>query len=70
MWVFGPPEPGIVMDVTATGALVVDDDLDPVADLVRAQLLAVRLAQRRGLDPDRPRHLTRSVMLADSVDVR
>ena len=70
VWVFGPPEPGIVMDVTATGALVVDDDLDPVADLVRAQLLAVRLAQRRGLDPDRPRRLTRSVMLADSVDVR
>ena len=48
---------------TATGATVVDDDLDPVADLVRAQLLAVRRAEAAGLDPDRPRSLTRSVVL-------
>lgn len=69
VWVFGPPEPGITGDIAATGASVVDADLDPVADLVRAQLFAVRRAQLRGLDPDRPRHLTRSVMLADALDV-
>jgi fructoselysine-6-P-deglycase FrlB-like protein len=65
VWVFGPPVAGILADIAATGATVVDDDLDPVADLVRAQLLAVRRAQIARLDPDQPRHLTRSVLLAD-----
>lgn len=64
VWVFGDPVPGLVEDIAATGATVVCDDLDPVADLVRVQLLAVRLAAARGLDPDHPRHLTRSVVLA------
>ena len=36
---------------------------DPLADLVRAQRLALAIAQARGLDPDSPRHLTRSVIL-------
>jgi fructoselysine-6-P-deglycase FrlB-like protein len=66
VWVFGDPVPGLVDDVIATGADVVCDDLDPLADLVRVQLLAVREAERRGLDPDRPRHLTRSVVLGSS----
>jgi fructoselysine-6-P-deglycase FrlB-like protein len=65
VWVFGPAVPGIAEDIAATGATLVDDDLDPVADLVRAQLLAVRRAALRGLDPDQPRNLTRSVMLGD-----
>lgn len=66
VWVFGVPVPGLVDDIAGTGAFVVDDDLDPVADLVRAQLLAVARAEARGLDPDRPRHLTRSVVLSAS----
>jgi fructoselysine-6-P-deglycase FrlB-like protein len=64
VWVFGAAVPGLRKNIEATGALLVDDDLDPVADLVRAQLLAVRRARRLGLDPDQPRHLTRSVVLA------
>ena len=63
VWVFGEPVPGLLDDVAATGATVVCDDLDPVADLVRVQRLAVRLAEAAGLDPDRPRNLTRSVVL-------
>jgi glucosamine 6-phosphate synthetase-like amidotransferase/phosphosugar isomerase protein len=63
VWVFGDPVPGLLDDVAATGATVVCDRLDPVADLVRAQRLAVLLADRLGLDPDRPRNLTRSVVL-------
>jgi fructoselysine-6-P-deglycase FrlB-like protein len=63
VWVFGDPVAGLLDDVAATGATVVCDDLDPVADLVRAQRLAVLLAKGLGLDPDRPRHLTRSVVL-------
>lgn len=65
VWVLGTPVPGLADDVRATGAALVDDDLDPVADLVRAQLLAAERAERRGLDPDRPRHLSRSVVLGD-----
>jgi fructoselysine-6-P-deglycase FrlB-like protein len=37
--------------------------LDPMADLVVAQRFAVLLATSQGLDPDLPRHLTRSVVL-------
>ncbi|MER7330978.1 MULTISPECIES: sugar isomerase [unclassified Micromonospora] len=38
--------------------------LDPMADLILAQRFAVALATSRGLDPDAPRHLSRSVVLA------
>jgi fructoselysine-6-P-deglycase FrlB-like protein len=38
--------------------------LDPMADLVLAQRVAVLLATAQGLDPDHPRNLTRSVVLA------
>jgi fructoselysine-6-P-deglycase FrlB-like protein len=65
VWVFGTPADGIRADVAATGATVVADELDPVVDLVRVQSLAVRRAVAKGLDPDRPRSLTRSVVLAD-----
>jgi fructoselysine-6-P-deglycase FrlB-like protein len=64
VWVFGDPVPGLLDDITATGAVLVNDELDPVADLIRVQLLAVRLAERQGFDPDQPRSLTRSVVLA------
>ena len=37
--------------------------LDPMADLVLAQRVAVLLATSQGLDPDNPRNLTRSVVL-------
>ena len=63
VWVFGTAVDGLRANIAATGASLVDDDLDPVADLVRAQLLGVRRAQLQGLDADRPRSLTRSVVL-------
>jgi len=37
--------------------------MDPMADLIVAQRVAVALATARGLDPDHPRNLTRSVVL-------
>jgi fructoselysine-6-P-deglycase FrlB-like protein len=64
VWVFGTAPPGLVEDARRTGGTVVDDDLDPLADLIRVPRLAVALAQAQGEDPDRPRHLTRSVILA------
>jgi fructoselysine-6-P-deglycase FrlB-like protein len=66
VWIFGSPVDGIAADIATTGAGLVDGDLDPVADLVRAQLLAIGRAKAAGLDPDLPRHLTRSVMLGSA----
>ncbi|NEC88907.1 SIS domain-containing protein [Streptomyces sp. SID12501] len=62
-WMFGEAPEGLAEQVRATGALWVAGTLDPLAELVRAQRLAVAVAAARGLDPDRPRHLTRSVIL-------
>jgi fructoselysine-6-P-deglycase FrlB-like protein len=62
-WMFGEAPDGLAEQVRDTGALWVAGDLDPLAELVRAQRLAVAVAASRGLDPDRPRHLTRSVIL-------
>ncbi|KFG76922.1 SIS domain-containing protein [Streptomyces mutabilis] len=63
-WMFGEAPDGLADQVRDTGATWVSGDLDPLAELVRAQRLAVAVAAARGLDPDRPRHLTRSVILA------
>ncbi|MEU6575218.1 SIS domain-containing protein [Streptomyces sp. NPDC046805] len=62
-WMFGEAPDGLAEQVRDTGALWIEGTLDPLAELVRAQRLAVAVAARRGLDPDRPRHLTRSVIL-------
>ncbi|MFF9154427.1 SIS domain-containing protein [Streptomyces sp. NPDC014846] len=62
-WMFGEAPDGLAEQVRATGGLWVGSGLDPLAELVRAQRLAVAVAASRGLDPDRPRHLTRSVIL-------
>ncbi|WP_405851621.1 sugar isomerase [Streptomyces sp. NBC_00090] len=71
-WVFGPAPHGLADDVARTGGAYLAESggsagaLDPMADLIRAQRLAVHFAGTRGLDPDRPRALTRSVILADA----
>lgn len=64
VWAFGLVPPGLQEDVEATGAQFVHGgDRDPMADLILAQRFAVALAQHRGLNPDEPRNLTRSVIL-------
>ncbi|MFD9034984.1 SIS domain-containing protein [Streptomyces sp. NPDC059567] len=65
----GPAPAGLRDEVEATGALFAADAIDPVAALVRAQRLAVTLAVRRGLNPDRPRHASRSVILSGAIRV-
>ncbi|MER6984434.1 SIS domain-containing protein [Streptomyces carpinensis] len=62
-WMLGRAPEGLADQVRATGGLWVDGGLDPLAELVRVQRLAVAVAAARGLDPDQPRHLTRSVIL-------
>jgi fructoselysine-6-P-deglycase FrlB-like protein len=64
VWLFGPAPDGLAEEIAAAGGTVWLGDEDPLAELVRVQMLAVGLARARGLDPDRPRNLTRSVILA------
>lgn len=63
VWAFGEVPERLPADIEATGATFVHSRLDPMADLILAQRFAVALAAHRQLDPDAPRHLTRSVVL-------
>lgn len=63
-WLLGPPVASLVADIRRTGAAVVTSELDPLAELIRIQRVAVARAGRLGLDPDNPRHLSRSVILS------
>lgn len=63
VWFLGDADPDLVRDVRATGATVVSQRHDPMAELVALQQGAVALAEAKGLDPDNPQHLTRSVVL-------
>ncbi|MFF2517440.1 SIS domain-containing protein [Streptomyces sp. NPDC058086] len=65
-WWFGDPAAlpsGLADDIARTGGQLVALGRDPLADLVVVHQLAATLASARGLDPDNPRHLTRSVIL-------
>lgn len=62
-WMLGSPPDGLEDEVAATGARFENSPLDPLADLVRAQIVALLRARAAGLDPDQPRSLTRSVVL-------
>jgi fructoselysine-6-P-deglycase FrlB-like protein len=63
VWAFDELPGGLPAQIRATGATLVECDRDPVAQLILAQRFAVATAAGRGLDPDQPRHLTRSVIL-------
>jgi fructoselysine-6-P-deglycase FrlB-like protein len=61
VWLLGVDDGVLVNDIARTGATVVVAGDDPQAELVRVQRVAVATALARGLDPDRPRFLARSV---------
>ena len=63
VWLLGAAPDGIAGEVTAAGGLAWGSRLDPLAELVRVQRVAAALGRARGLDPDRPRNLARSVIL-------
>ena len=64
VWCLSAPPPGLAADVAATQAIFVVPQVDPLAELIRAQRTAVELASARHLDPDHPRHLAFSVVLS------
>ena len=63
VWHLGEADDALVRDIEAVGATVVVRGLDPMAELILIQRMAVSLAESKGLDPDHPRNLTRSVVL-------
>ena len=62
-WQFGEAPEGLAAQVQAAGARFEQRAIDPLADLVRLHRTALDRALVRGLDPDQPRNLTRSVIL-------
>jgi len=63
VWIVGSPDPTVADDVRSTGATVRVASLDPMAELVLVHRTAIALAEAKGLDPDHPPHLARSVLL-------
>ncbi|WP_067700696.1 SIS domain-containing protein [Nocardia jejuensis] len=63
VWGFGSLPAGFAEAVAATGAHLEHRRIDPMAELIRVHRLCVLRAADRGLDPDHPRGLTRSVVL-------
>jgi fructoselysine-6-P-deglycase FrlB-like protein len=63
VWMLGETPAGLADQVAATGGLMWESGEHPLAELVRVHRVAVAVARAAGLDPDRPRNLTRSVIL-------
>jgi fructoselysine-6-P-deglycase FrlB-like protein len=63
VWALAQLPPGLAGEIEETGARLVQPSSDPLVELVRVQRFVVQLALDRGLDPDHPRHLNRSVVL-------
>lgn len=63
VWILGEPPAGLLDDIAATGATIERSAIDPMAHLVYAQRVAIAISQGRGLDPDNPRSLARSIVL-------
>jgi len=67
VWAFGEPVDGFAADVARTGAHFESSSDDAMADLLRIHRLCIVKARDRGLDPDQPRNLTRSIILSPSA---
>ena len=63
VWALAQLHPGLAGEIDETGAGLVEPSSDPLVELVRVQRFVAELALDRGLDPDHPRHLNRSVVL-------
>jgi fructoselysine-6-P-deglycase FrlB-like protein len=70
VWALGAVDPGVLDDARAAGATVVGGKHDAMVELIIVQRTAVALASARGLDPDHPRNLTRSVVFSDRGALR
>jgi fructoselysine-6-P-deglycase FrlB-like protein len=64
VWFLGAAPDGLAGEIEEVGARVIHSGLDPLAELVRVQRVALAIAALRGLDPDKPQNLSRAVVLA------
>jgi fructoselysine-6-P-deglycase FrlB-like protein len=64
VWILDDQEPSIDDQIRATGARLIRGEGDPLAELVRIHRFAEGLVNLRGINPDQPPHISRSVVLA------
>jgi fructoselysine-6-P-deglycase FrlB-like protein len=64
VWAMGPVDRHVLDAAGHAGATVVNHGRDPIVELIIVQRAAVALARARGVDPNHPRHLSRSVVLS------
>jgi fructoselysine-6-P-deglycase FrlB-like protein len=67
VWALGQVPEGLPEQVAATGARFESRTIDPLAELVRVHRLCLLKSRQQGIDPDHPRHLSRSVILDTPV---
>lgn len=63
VWAFGEVPENLEADVAKTGATFISSNWDAMALLVLAQRVAIAITERKGMDADHPRHLSRSIVL-------
>jgi fructoselysine-6-P-deglycase FrlB-like protein len=63
VWLLSPAPDGLTDEIAAAGGLAWQSQEAPLAELVRVHRVAAAMARARGLDPDQPRNLSRSVIL-------
>ena len=65
VWFLSPETDGIEEEVESFGGTAVIANADPLAELIKCQRLAVQIGLNKGLNPDLPRNLSRSVILPE-----
>ena len=66
-WMLGNEPEGLSGDMVRTGALYINNDVHPLAELARIHRVTLDRARARGMNPDAPRNLTRSVILTEDA---
>ena len=62
-WMLGEQPEDLDIQVRSTGAIYINEDRHPLAELAYIHRVTLDRARARGMDPDHPRNLTRSVIL-------
>lgn len=66
VWFLTDQTDGVEDEVRSFGGTAVIANADPLAELIKCQRLAVQIGLNKGLNPDLPRNLTRSVILDEA----
>ncbi|MGL3806570.1 SIS domain-containing protein [Paeniglutamicibacter sp. R2-26] len=66
-WMLGNEPEGLSGDMVRTGALYINNGVHPLAELARIHRVTLDRARARGMNPDAPRNLTRSVILTEDA---